>query len=72
LFIPDPDPDFFIHPGSRGQKGTGSRIRNTVDLNAIFAVGVEKRSRRSDDGGATQAKGGARKGKNNIKTVSLY
>ncbi len=30
LFIPDPDPNF-THPGSRGQKGTGSRIwiRNT-------------------------------------------
>ncbi len=29
LFIPDPDPDFFTHPGSRIQesKGTGSRIR---------------------------------------------
>jgi hypothetical protein len=27
LFIPDPDPDFFTHPASRGQKGTGSRIR---------------------------------------------
>jgi hypothetical protein len=26
LFISDPDPDFFTHPGSRGQKGTGSRI----------------------------------------------
>jgi SpoVK/Ycf46/Vps4 family AAA+-type ATPase len=34
LFIPDPGPEscFFTHPGSRGQKGTGSwsRIRNTV------------------------------------------
>ncbi len=42
LFIPDPDPDFLPIPdpgpgvkkapvpGSRGQKGTGSRIRNTV------------------------------------------
>ncbi len=28
LFIPDPDPDF----GSRGQNGTGSRIRNTATL----------------------------------------
>jgi len=29
LFIPVPDPDFllFPDPGSRGQKGTGSRIR---------------------------------------------
>jgi hypothetical protein len=28
LFIPDPDPDFLPipDPGSRGQKGTGSRI----------------------------------------------
>jgi hypothetical protein len=24
--FPDPDPDFFFHPGSRGQKSTGSRI----------------------------------------------
>ncbi len=30
LFIPDPHPDFFTHPGSRGQKGTGSRIRYTA------------------------------------------
>jgi hypothetical protein len=31
LFIPDPDPDFLPipDPGSRGQKGNGSRIRNT-------------------------------------------
>ncbi len=31
-FNPDPDPDFLPipDPGSRGQKGTGSRIRNTV------------------------------------------
>ncbi len=31
LFIPDPDPGsgswFLTHPGSKGQKGTGSRIR---------------------------------------------
>jgi hypothetical protein len=27
MFIPDPDPDFFIYPGSRGQKNTESRIR---------------------------------------------
>jgi hypothetical protein len=31
IFITDPDPGsrFFTHPGSRGQRGTGSRIRNT-------------------------------------------
>ncbi len=31
FFNPDPDPDFLpiSDPGSRGQKGTGSRIRNT-------------------------------------------
>jgi hypothetical protein len=31
-FIPDPDLDFIPipDPGSRGQKGTGSRIRNTA------------------------------------------
>ncbi len=37
LFIPDPD---FLHipdPGSRGQKGTGSRIRNT-GYHAYFIV----------------------------------
>jgi hypothetical protein len=30
LFIPDPDPDFLPipDPGSRGQKGTGSRIQD--------------------------------------------
>jgi hypothetical protein len=32
-FIPDPDLDFFTHPGSRGQKGTVPRIRN----NACFS-----------------------------------
>jgi hypothetical protein len=36
LFIPDPDLDFspIPDPGSRGQKGTGSRIRirNTVKM----------------------------------------
>ncbi len=33
LFIPDRDPGFLStpEPGSRGQKGTGSRIRNTAD-----------------------------------------
>ncbi len=30
MFIPDSDLDFFTHLGSRGQKGTGSRIRDTV------------------------------------------
>ncbi len=29
-FIPASDPDFFTHPGSRGQKGTGSRIRKAL------------------------------------------
>jgi hypothetical protein len=31
VVIPDPDPDFLPipDPESRGQKGTGSRIRNT-------------------------------------------
>jgi hypothetical protein len=30
LFIPDPDPDFLpiLDPGSRGQKGSGSRTQN--------------------------------------------
>ncbi len=32
IWIPDPDPDFLTipDPGFRGQKGTGSRIRNTA------------------------------------------
>jgi hypothetical protein len=30
ILIPDPDLDYFTQPGSRGEKGTGSRIRNTV------------------------------------------
>ncbi len=32
MFIPDPDPNFLPipDPGSRGQKGTRSRIRNTA------------------------------------------
>ena len=36
FFIPDPDPDFLPipDPGFRGQKGTGSRIRNTATLQA--------------------------------------
>jgi hypothetical protein len=35
LFIPDPDPDLLPipDPGSRGQKDTGFRIRNTVKRN---------------------------------------
>ncbi len=35
LFIPDPDPDLLPIPdlGSRGQKDTGFRIRNTVKRN---------------------------------------
>jgi hypothetical protein len=40
---PDPDPDFLPipDPGSRGQKGTGSRIRirNTVLINYILKAG---------------------------------
>ncbi len=38
LFIPDPDSDFLPipDPGSRGQKGTGSRIRNTAVSGAIY------------------------------------
>jgi hypothetical protein len=39
--IPDLDLDFlfFTHPGSRGQKGTGSRIRNPVFKCAFIAAG---------------------------------
>jgi hypothetical protein len=48
LSIPDPDPDFFPVPdpwvkkapdaGSLGQKGTGSRIRNTANHSARSLV----------------------------------
>jgi hypothetical protein len=39
MVIPDPDPRswFFTHPGSRGQKGTKSRIRNTAHNPKISA-----------------------------------
>jgi hypothetical protein len=36
--IPDPDPVFFTHPGSRGRKGTGSRIRNTVKYRSVCMI----------------------------------
>jgi hypothetical protein len=40
IWIPDLDLDFFTHPGSRGQKGSGSwiwiRVRNTDLLYLIF------------------------------------
>jgi hypothetical protein len=41
----DPDLEFFTHPGSRGQKGTGSliRIRNTGQ--EIYNSGVETHPR---------------------------
>jgi hypothetical protein len=37
MFIPDPDLEFLPipDPGSRGQKGTGSRIRNTAFHHAL-------------------------------------
>ena len=36
IFTPDPD---FFHPGSRGQKSTGSRIRNTdVGIKLLKAI----------------------------------
>ncbi len=40
FFIPDPDPDFLpiLYPGSRGQKGTGSRSRKTAG-NEEMSVG---------------------------------
>jgi hypothetical protein len=39
--IPDPNPWFFTHPGSRGQKGTGSRIwiRNTGCYACLKIIG---------------------------------
>jgi hypothetical protein len=42
LFIPDPDPDFVTHPGSRCQKGTGSRIRirNTGIDRGVYPHGL--------------------------------
>jgi hypothetical protein len=44
LFIPDPDPDFLTipDPGPRGQQGTGSRIRNTVNIMKIVKVTANK------------------------------
>jgi hypothetical protein len=42
LFIRDPDPDFvpFPDPGSKGQKGTGSRIRirNTEQIRVVLDI----------------------------------
>ncbi len=41
LFIPDPDLDFLsiLDPGSRGQKGTGSRIRiSNTDINKGYVI----------------------------------
>ncbi len=35
-----PDPDFFTHPWSRGQKGTGSRIRNTGSALALHGASL--------------------------------
>jgi hypothetical protein len=43
LFIPDPDPDFLPipDPGSRGQKGTGSGIRNTDPWDQLCLPGAQ-------------------------------
>jgi hypothetical protein len=40
MFIPGPDLDFLPipDPGSRGQKGTGSQIRNTATNNRLYTV----------------------------------
>jgi hypothetical protein len=45
MFIPDPDLDFFTYPGSRGQKGTGSRIRirNTGQRGIFHQNGNQRR-----------------------------
>jgi len=44
LFIPDPDPDYLpiLDSGSRGQKGTGFRIRirNTARLHFLSVLGT--------------------------------
>jgi superfamily II DNA/RNA helicase len=44
LFIPDPDPYLlpFLDPGSKGEKGTGSRIRNfaLIYFDLLLQVGV--------------------------------
>ncbi len=32
---------FFFHPGSRGQKGTGSRIRNTASPDTAFYLNAD-------------------------------
>ncbi len=45
MFIPDPDPGFgswfFIHPGSRDQKGTRSRVRNTAIQDFLWITAIE-------------------------------
>jgi|688.fasta_scaffold598015_2 hypothetical protein len=50
MFIPDPDLDFspsririliFTHPGSSSQRGTGSRISNTLTVMDKLADWVE-------------------------------
>jgi hypothetical protein len=42
MFIPDPDLDFFIHPGSRSQKGAGFRIqiRNTAENDVLIVLEI--------------------------------
>jgi hypothetical protein len=55
--IPDPDPDFLClsiaDPGTRGQKVTGSRIRNTATKLAFFSdtltLSAFTRQRQSDE-----------------------
>ncbi len=52
FFIPDPDPDFFFtHTGSRGQKGTGPRIRirNTGFKSRCLRDFQERRIRKEND-----------------------
>jgi hypothetical protein len=46
VFIPDPYPNFLpipdLDPGSRGQKGTESRIRIRKTVRKVFWVKVQK------------------------------
>jgi hypothetical protein len=46
LFIQDPDPDFFTHPGSQGQKGTGQIRTNQDKFFLSFIINVLPQNRR--------------------------
>ncbi len=50
LFIPDSDPDFFTQPGSRGKKGTRSRIRNTAYIDGWIFQELLRLARQHEHG----------------------